>query len=464
MIRTTRKAAKAEAKPSRFSSPLAIVAFSAPAAVLAAAFVYMMALNAAADRAVAQNAERLAIAWANFFSIEAVELVDGADESANRERIQRLFDETSAAGELFRFKLFDGEGRLLMVSDQSYESIAVEDLAEHNPDAAAVLSTGKPVTFVEDGTEKANRPDVYVESYVPVRRGDAIVGVVEVYVDQTVDSAAIRASNRSFGFAVGLALLIAVAPAVAAILLARRQLRDKARRLAEARDAAQAAEHAKAEFLATMSHEIRTPMNGVMGMAELLSNTELDGRQSMFLDVIRTSASSLLGIINDILDFSKIDAGQMKIESQPFRLSDVATKPTEMLAKAAFDKGLELMVRIDQDLPHDVVGDFGRLRQIVTNLLGNAVKFTQHGEVVVELRLDEGPARKRDDIVQVRLEVSDTGPGVPSAKLDAIFDKFTQIDSSDTRMHEGTGLGLAIAKGLAELMGGSLGARSELGV
>jgi len=201
-------------------------------------------------------------------------------------------------------------------------------------------------------------------------------------------------------------------------------------------------------------------MNGVMGMAELLTTTELDSKQKMFTDVIVKSGSSLLTIINDILDFSKIDAGQLELDIAPFNLREAIEDVATLVSAKVAEKDLELIVRVDPTLPDSLIGDVGRVRQIVTNLLGNAVKFTEIGHIYlnIESTIDaEG---------QVAIEccVEDTGIGIPEDKCKTIFQKFSQVDTSATRKHEGTGLGLSIASSLANLMSGSIRVESELGV
>ncbi|MET2832727.1 response regulator [Mesorhizobium shangrilense] len=221
---------------------------------------------------------------------------------------------------------------------------------------------------------------------------------------------------------------------------------------------AEAADRAKSEFLANMSHEIRTPMNGVLGMAELLAKTELTPRQKTFTDVIVKSGNALLTIINDILDFSKINAGQLTLDPAPFRLSEAVEDVATLVSARVAEKNLELIVRVDPRLPAFVVGDAGRFRQIITNLLGNAVKFTEKGHVLIDVGGDI-----IDGVVQLKVRVEDTGIGIPAEKLQNVFEKFAQVDGSSTRRHEGTGLGLAIAARLVDLMGGKIGVESEIG-
>jgi CheY-like chemotaxis protein len=204
-------------------------------------------------------------------------------------------------------------------------------------------------------------------------------------------------------------------------------------------------------------------MNGVMGMAELLAKSGLDAKQRTFTDIILKSGSALLTIINDILDFSKIDAGQMELDPQPLRLAEAVEDVATLVSARVAEKDLELVVRIDPQLPEMFVGDAGRIRQIVTNLMGNAVKFTETGHVLVDIALAQ-PIGEGAQTARILFSVEDTGIGIAADKRDRIFDKFSQVDASATRKHEGTGLGLAIASSLVALMGGQMDVRSEPGV
>ncbi|HET9955644.1 MAG TPA: response regulator, partial [Polyangiaceae bacterium] len=302
----------------------------------------------------------------------------------------------------------------------------------------------------------ARREGLVAFAGFPMLLGERLIGVVAVFSRQTLSQTAWASLGAA---ADALAIGIERLRAAAGLEQKARELADAAAAMALARDAADDANRAKSEFLATMSHEVRTPLNGVIGLTGLLLDTPLSPEQREYATLVRKSGSALLAIINDILDFSKIEAGRMLLEAIAFDLADWVFDTLDILAEQAWEKGIELNGVIDPELPRTVIGDPLRFRQVLVNLVANAIKFTPYGEVLVAI----SALALSNELLTIRVSVRDTGIGIPLEIQPRLFRAFSQADGSTTRKYGGTGLGLAISKRLCELMGGEIGFSSVPG-
>lgn len=356
------------------------------------------------------------------------------------DKIVQLIQDEQMGGDEAVF-LTDREGSILVHADSDMIGTNIGDL----------FDDVKPAISEEMQILKAGGKSKII-TFAPIKGLNMVDWRIGMMMDRAEVSADVNAFRRSLVIAMAAACLLMIGGVG---FVTRLMLVDP---LIAARRQAEQASIAKSEFLASMSHEIRTPMNGVIGMSEVLQSTQLDEKQKMFVETIHKSGSALLTIINDILDFSKIEAGKMELDLAPFDLRSSVEDVAVLLGGAAREKKIELIVRCHPNLPARLIGDAGRIRQAITNMLGNAVKFTHEGYVLVDVTCQNVGGKSK-----VRVSIEDTGIGVPQDKIDKIFEEFTQAEGSTTRKYGGTGLGLSITRSLVRAMGGDIGVKSVFG-
>ena len=439
--------------------PLMFAALSVGAiAMLVAAGAHLV--NVTLDRIVVEQAERTSIAWAGYIGNRLTRIEEIASGGHLSDEEQRFLDGVRGFGDIFRFKLFDTKGRIRLISDDLHTALANNPtVGEDNWKALSVVKTGKPYSELEDGRHKADRPDVYAETYVPIWRNERMVAVAEVYMDRTADTAALRSDFLGFGWrAAALAFLALSIPAAAAAWTAL-QLRNHNHTLNIERNRAREAERTKGRFLAHMSHEFRTPLNSIQGLTQVLLRGDLgpldNPKHREYVQDIFNSGDHLLSLVNDVLDLSKIDFGKYELTESEFDIGKCVNGALQVVKGWEAAASLRLHARGLEDGLF-VRADRRAIYQSVLNLLSNAVKFTPSGGSV-------------DLIVSTDAEgcvitVADTGIGISERDLPKVFEPFTQRGGREyVTSRRGTGLGLSLAKSLIELHGGRITIDSSVG-
>ena len=406
------------------------------------------------DSAVKRDATRRSEEWAQIATHHIADLAaflaDETPDPAQTAGIHELF----AFGGVLQFKLFDADGAL------KYDSAGAvgpsSTLARESPEAAAAVRNGHAYTLFESGRSKANRPDLYSETYLPVYHRGQLVAVAETYLDQTETTRAVRSEYAVVGLIVVAVVLAGVAIPFAGLLILSRRLRTKNAELEEERARAESSDKAKNEFLAVVSHELRTPLTSIKASLALLRSGEvfvLPSGATKLVEMAARNSEILHSLVNDLLDFERLDSGNLSIETRPADLVEVVKTMVNGIACFGAERDVRV-VYVGASRPLIAEIDAERVGQVIRNLLSNAIKFSPQGEEVQVAVFEVFGV--------LRVTVKDNGSGIKLADRARIFDRFTQVDSSDTRNHNGAGLGLAISKRIIDQHGGKIGATGSI--
>ena len=412
-------------------------------------------LDSTARSIIIAEATRTSTAWAHYIGAEFERIEEVAAGAALLPEEADFLLGVQEFGNVFRFKLFDKNGGLRLVSDHLGTKFvtAQERAAEHSNTAKLVVETGNPVSKLEDGTAKKDRPILYSETYVPVFRNDDLVAVVEVYIDETARESEVTNDFIRFGSKIAGAVLVGISVPCVALFIMVRLVRRQNRRLEEA-------ERAKSNFFTHMNHELRTPLNSIIGYAQMLSTEQFgkigNEKYREYVDDIQSSGNHLLSLINKVLDMSKIEAGQFTVEEDRLVIGDAVRDAVHLLSQQIDRKHISVIVGPDCDR-HGLLADVHLCRQILLNLLNNAVKFSRlHGTIAVHSDIDDQGC--------TRITIVDNGAGIARTDLQRVVEPFGQSRVSAHVSHEvGTGLGLPLCIRMMELHGGTLELDSELG-